>query len=529
MRTRSLYLVPAVLLFVVSAAFGQAPDCTGISGVHNTDPDLINELDTVLVADGLINPIFVTAAPGDDERLFVVEQAGRIKVIKDGVVQPTPFINIQSVVNTSGTERGLLGMAFHPDYANNGYFFVYYTAVSPSGALTVARYQRSTPDVANPASAEIVIAVPHPISNHNAGMIAFSPVDGHLYVGTGDGGSGCDPGPSPGNSQNLNSLLGKMLRLNVDSLPYTTTGNPFDGGTPGEDEIWDIGLRNPWRWSFDRVTGAQYIGDVGQNQWEEVDCSRPTSNGAFNYGWVNMEGTHGCPNPSCGTQNPCPPANYLGPIREYPIGSAGRSVVGGYVYRGCRMPDLHGTYFYSDYYSHFVLTLRTDAFCSTSALPDVSRAGDLAPFGVINNIASYGEDNQGELYMVDRGGQIYKVVPELFIMEVSGQGAAQQLMANADGEFEWEDLEASSDASVRAYKVYRSDTYVAGIGPIDFQCEALLFQEPLTTWGETQDPATGQVFYYLVAAQNADVEETVPGVRSDGTPRVVDTASSCFD
>jgi glucose/arabinose dehydrogenase len=530
-----MFLVPATLLVAVSAAFGQAPDCTGISGVHNSDPELDGELDTVLVATGLSSPIFVTAAPGDNDRLFIVEQSGRIKLLKDGAVLPTAFLDITALVNSAGNERGLLGMAFHPDYQTNHFFFVYYTA-NPSGQtangdLTVARYRRnsSDPDLADPGSAEIVINIPHPLSNHNAGMIAFNPIDGHLYVGTGDGGSGCDPGPDPGNAQNLNILLGKMLRLNVDSLPYTTAGNPFDGGTPGLDEIWSYGLRNPWRWSFDRVTGAHYIGDVGQNAYEEVNCSRPGVSGE-NYGWVHYEGTHGCPTPSpsnCGGS--CPPITHASPFRDYAIGSGGRSVIGGYVYRGCRMPDLRGTYFYSDHYNDFVNTLRTDASCTVTSPPDLNRENDLEPGGGVSiaSITSYGEDNQGELYLVDRGGEVFKIIPELFIMEVSGQGATP-LTADANGGFVWEDLTASSDVPTRVYKIYRADTYVPGTGPTGFQCEALVLSDT-TSWQDPETPLGNQVFYYLVAAQNGDLDETIPGMQSNGTPRVVDTASSCHD
>jgi glucose/arabinose dehydrogenase len=545
MRVRSFALLLAVLLFVVSATIGraQAPDCTGISGVHNTDPDLFGELDTRLLASGLSNPIFVTAAPGDNERLFIVEQAGRIKILKDGAVLPTPFLNITSIVNTSGTnERGLLGLAFHPDYQTNHFFFVYYTATltaqTNSGDLTVARYRRNplNPDLAEPASAEIVINIAHPIANHNAGMIAFSPIDGHLYVGTGDGGGSCDPGPGTGNAQNVDSLLGKMLRRNVDNLPYTTAGNPFDGGTPGADEVWAYGLRNPWRWSFDRVTGAQYIGDVGQFTREELNCARPASTGGENYGWALYEGG-AAGNPTCPPDfcsGSCPAINDTLPFRDYLIGSStGRSVIGGYVYRGCRMPDLRGTYFYSDFYVDFVKTLRTDETCTVSATPDPDRRLDLEPVpppsNVIQSIAAYGEDNQGELYMVDRGGELYKIIPEFVILEVSGFGVIQ-MIANEAGEFVWEDIAATQDAEVQAYKIYRADTYTPGTGPTGFQCEKYLGDEEITSWADPETPLAGQVFYYSVAAINLAREETVPGVGSDGTPRVVDTdLAGCFD
>jgi glucose/arabinose dehydrogenase len=498
--------------------------------VVNSDPDLIGELDMVRLVTGLSNPMFVLPAPGDDERLFIVEKQGFIKILKNGAILPDLFLNIDPVVNSAANERGLLGMAFHPDYQNNRYFFVYYTAAS--GALTVARYERTVgdPEVADPGSAQIVISVPHPsFSNHNAGMIAFSPNDGKLYVGTGDGGSGCDPGGGLGNAQNLNSLLGKMLRLDVDTLPYDTTGNPFDGPVTGADEIWAYGLRNPWRWSFDRITGAQWIGDVGQNAYEEIDCAAGNSTGGENYGWVLFEGTHGCPPPapsSCSTA--CPAIDHALPVRDYNQGGSPCSVIGGYVYRGCRMADLGGTYFYSDYCAPtFTRTFRTDpagvgAHCSITAAPDTNRRADLDPASQLTRPVSFGEDNQGELYILDQiGGDLFKIVPSLGIVVVSGPGATP-LTIGADGSFMWEDVQESTDIPVQEYKIYRSNDRPRG----PFSCIESVATGTVWTGGDPAVPAAGAVFYYLITAVGEN-SESHPGTGSDGNVRQVNSALPC--
>jgi len=525
-RPGFLILALAVALAIVSPALGEAPDCTGISGVFNTDPNLQDELIGIRVASGLSDPVGLAFAPGDNERMFVVQQGGLIRLVKGSAV--TTFLSVPVL---GGSERGLLGLAFHPDYQTNGHFFVYYTATSPGGAVTIARYTRSTDDVADPASAQIVFQVTHPISNHNGGGIAFGP-DGHLYFGIGDGGSACDPGTFPGNSQKLTSHLGKMLRLNVDSLPYTTAGNPFDGATPGLDEIWYYGLRNPWRWSFDRVTGAMYIGDVGQNQREEVDCN-PDNIAPKNFGWNAYEGFN------CDTCNewvePCPIdlVDYVAPILDYSLAGPPCAVIGGYVYRGCRMADLRGSYFYSDACDDFVNTFRTNEFCQAG--PVLPRENDLEPGGniAISSIVSFGEDNQGEVYLVDNAngvggqGEIYKILPQLSIMELSGQGATPFTM-NANGDFVWEDLGQASDNPVRFFKTYRATASVPGIGPGPFSCIHIQSSNS-TSWsgGDPQTPASEQVFYYLVTGQNIGGEETVAGAGSDGTLRIVDTASPC--
>jgi len=523
-------LLAAALTTCSLTAFAQAPDCTGISDVSDFDGAAVSDFDgfltTVRVASGLLRPVYVTAPPGDVDRLFIVEQNGLIKILQGGAVLPQPFLDVSSLTRApgagGGNEEGLLGLAFHPDYAVNGWLFVYHTNASGSQNV-VARYTRdaSDPNLADPASRTQVIAFDHPsFDNHNGGMIAFGPHDRHLYIGTGDGGSSCDPG---GNAQDLNSNLGKLVRLNVDSLPYTTAGNPFDGAVAGNDEIWSYGLRNPWRFSFDRITAALYIGDVGQNQWEEVDCRPATSPGGENYGWDHYEGS-ACPNPSCGSQGSCLIFGMVRPARVYSHSTAGFScsVTGGYVYRGCRMNDLHWTYFYADYCSDIIRTYTTDGECNHSAEPDLDRAGDLAPGGglSVGQITSFGEDARGELYIADRGGEIFKIVPELSIMEVSGDNAAP-LLADSRS-FTWEDLEATSSHPIASYKLYRSVDDPTG----PFTC---VHESAENTWagGDPAQPLTGGVFYYLITALDAAGQETRPGNGSDGTPRTVDTASVC--
>jgi glucose/arabinose dehydrogenase len=529
-RSVSLCLAVALGVAGLGSAAAQAPDCDGISDVSDFDGPAVSDFDglltTVRVASGFLRPLFVTSPPGDVERLFIVEQDGRIKILRDGAVLAPPFLDMNALTRSpsdgGGNEEGLLGLAFHPDYAINGWFFVYYTN-STGSQNVVARYTRDAvnPDLADTTSRTQVIAVNHPgFSNHNGGMIAFGPHDGHLYIGSGDGGGSCD---SAGNSQNLNSNLGKLLRINVDALPYTTTGNPFDGPVAGNDEIWSSGLRNPWRFSFDRTTAALFIGDVGQNAWEEVNCRPATSPGGENYGWDPYEGLV-CPNPSCGSQGSCLIAGMIRPKRVYSHSTAGFScsITGGYVYRGCRMTDLHGTYFYADYCSDIVRTFTTDDACNVSAEPDLDRAGDLAPGGGLNveQITSFGEDARGEIYIVDRAGEVFKILPELSIMEVSGENAAPFLADSRS--FTWEDLAATSSHPIASYKVYRSDDDPTG----PFTC---VHESAEAAWdgGDPDRPLVNGVYYYLVTALNEAGLETRPGSGSDGTARTVDTASIC--
>ncbi|MBI3817493.1 MAG: PQQ-dependent sugar dehydrogenase [Planctomycetes bacterium] len=364
---------------------------------------------TVLFKNGFSSPIFVTAPPGDFNRVFVVERAGKIKIVKNGTTLATPFLDITALTTLAG-ERGLLSMAFHPNFAANGYFFVYYT--NSAGNIVIARYKAvGGGDVASPAGT-ILLTINHPTnSNHNGGQVAFGP-DGYLYFATGDGGSANDP---PNNAQNLNSLLGKMLRIDVNlGVPYgIPSTNPFASSTTAMKEIWAIGHRNPFRFSFDRVTGDLVVGDVGQDAWEEIDFQAgtftPTVNTPPNYGWRCLEGTHATNLAGCTYPNPYP--NAIPPIYEYPH-STGNCVIGGYVYRGCMIPDLRGTYFFADNGNSKIWSFVYSGGIMTNFQ---ERTSQLAPGGglSISGIPSFGEDAMGEMYIVDMsGGEIFKIVPQ---------------------------------------------------------------------------------------------------------------------
>ena len=347
-----------------------------------------------LVVQGLSSPVFLTAPPGDLTRLFIVEQSGTIRIVKNGVLLPAPFLNVSGLI-VSGGEQGLLGMAFAPDYASSGRFYVSYTAASnPAGHSVVARYLVSAdPDVANAASGLVIITENQPYSNHNGGMIAFGP-DGYLYFGLGDGGSGGDP---QGHGQNRTELLGSVIRLDVSGTgTYTVPpSNPYAGGTNPRPELWNYGLRNPWRFSFDRTAGDLYIADVGQNAWEEVDVQPAASNGGENYGWNLMEGTH------CYTAG-CSQTGLTLPVLGYDHGQ-GCSVTGGYVYRGAAIPALQGLYLYGDYCGGWVRSFRWVGGQATEqqVQPDLSPG---------ESITSFGEDAAGELYIVTGAGRVYRIV-----------------------------------------------------------------------------------------------------------------------
>ena len=384
--------------------------CDGIPTTAGTD------LHTIRVASGLEAPLYVTAPPLDTNRLFVLEQAGRIRIIKNGVLLPTPFLSIESLASGGpGTEQGLLGLAFHPNYEQNGRFFVSYTTSGggAAGHSEVAEYTVSgNPDIANNTGTVIVTGADDPYTNHNGGMITFGP-DGMLYYGMGDGGLGDDPLES---GQDDNQFFGKMYRIDVDNPPV----DPLDA-------IFAKGLRNPWRFSFDRLNGDLYIGDVGQNKFEEIDYQAAPLAAGVNWGWDLKEGRH-C---HFETGDPaCPPSapGLTEPVLEYchndgndpttcPSHANGNSVTGGYVYRGCAMPDMHGVYFYADFGSDFVNTFQ--GVSGGNAQSVTERRNDLSPSVggfTVASISSFGEDARGELYMVDYGsggfdGEVFKIVP----------------------------------------------------------------------------------------------------------------------
>lgn len=344
-----------------------------------------------LVTGALSFPLDLTAPPGDP-RLFIAEKGGTIRIIENGALLPAPFLDISALVS-NGSEQGLLGLAFHPGYAGNGYFFVDYT--DKSGDTQVARYQvSSNPDIADPTPLPI-ISVPQPYSNHNGGGIAFGP-DGFLYVALGDGGSGGDP---QNHGQDRTDLLGSLLRLDVDhGSPYAIpSSNPYAGSTSMRQELWNYGLRNPWRFSFDRSTGDLYIADVGQSDREEINVTASSSAGGENYGWRIMEGK------TCYNAMTCNRTGLVLPVLDYGHGD-GCSVTGGYVYRGSAIPALQGTYFYSDYCEGWVRSLRWQNGRATDLRewPELSGKG---------NVSSFGQDAAGELYVLVAGGEVYRMVP----------------------------------------------------------------------------------------------------------------------
>jgi glucose/arabinose dehydrogenase len=345
----------------------------------------------VRVAGNLDDALYVTPAPGDSSRLFVVRQGGRIEVLTKGTRRARPLIDVSSRI-TAGGEQGLLGLAFHPGYAKNGRFFVDYTNTSGDTRVVEFRANPKTA-VAKPASARVVLKVDQPFANHNGGMVTFGP-DGKLYVGLGDGGGGGDPLAS---GQRVDTLLGKILRLDVDGRrPYAIPAdNPFRGQAGARGEIWTYGARNPWRFSFDRASGDLWIGDVGQGDIEEIDRI-PAKTGGVNLGWNAFEGSRSFGGKAKGA-TPTPP------VAEY-THDDGVSVTGGYVYRGSRVPYLAGRYVYADYSSGRIWSMR--AGDSPGDVRD--ETGNLGT--KLSGISSFGEGTTGELYVIGNGA-LYRFAP----------------------------------------------------------------------------------------------------------------------
>ena len=340
------------------------------------NPDLFQ---WVQVAAGLNRPLDVQEPRDGSARLFILEQSGRIRILQDGVLLETPFLDIDDRVQDAGNEQGLLGLAFHPRYAENGYFYLNYTR--EGGDTVIARYQVSAdPSLADPESEQKLIDVNQPFPNHNGGVLTFGP-DGYLYLGLGDGGAGGDPF---GNAQSLETLLGKVLRIDVDGdEPYAIPAdNPFGS------EILHYGLRNPWRLSFDCLTGGLYIGDVGQNDWEEIDFA-PAGSAGLNFGWDLFEGSH--------TYEGGSPSGLVMPVAEYSH-SQGCSVSGGYVYRGS-MPEWQGIYLYGDYCSGLIWALMSSNNTWQSQVL----------FETDFRISSFGENAAGEIYLTDLQGGVYRL------------------------------------------------------------------------------------------------------------------------
>ena len=371
-----------------------------IAGCHDSTapgdgtlpPGLTLKVDPFMTT-GLTSPVFL-AQPLNDGRIFVVEQAGTIRVIRNGVLQATPFLNITTKV-ASGGERGLLSVAFHPQYATNHFFYVYYTTQASgnlaSGDIVVERYTTTAnPEVADPTTAKLIITTAHTLqSNHNGGLVSFG-LDGMLYAGFGDGGGGGDPYQT---GQDQNALLGSLLRLDVSGNPYTIPpSNPFVGQANKRGEIWAKGLRNPWRYAFDATTSLLYIADVGQNLHEEVDVV-PTTQAGVNYGWSIMEGA------TCYNGATCTKTGLTLPLIDYTHTNGASSITGGYVYRGSAIPGIRGHYFYSDYCAGFLRSFRYEN----------GAAVDEKDWGLtMGNVPSFGVDFAGELYVIS-GNSVLKV------------------------------------------------------------------------------------------------------------------------
>lgn len=373
---------------------------------------------TLRVATGFVKPVFCGAPVGDFNRLFVVEQGGRIQILKLKDGSRSTFLDISSLVAVGG-EHGLLGLAFHPQFSSNRRFFVNFTGKT-AGEIRVVEYlaKVGVPDQADPASARLILTFSHPQTNHNGGWLGFGP-DGFLYIASGDGGGGNDTGTGhtagTGNAQDItNNLLGKLLRIDVnrDDFPADANRNygipatnPFVNKT-GDDEIWAYGLRNPWRCSFDRLTGDLYIGDVGQNAREEIDFQPKNAVGGRNYGWRLREGKIATPAAGIGG---AAPTGAIEPLYDYAHGTGplqGNSVTGGYVYRG-PIASLRGTYFFADFVNPRIWSIRNGSLAigfkdwTTELKPNV---------GAFNNVSSFGEDGSGNLYLVDYDGELFRIV-----------------------------------------------------------------------------------------------------------------------
>ena len=379
-------------------------------------------LSSVLIADGYKKPVFITSSPNNAKLLYIVEQAGLIKIINDGKKLSRPFFDINKRVvnpNRPGDERGLLGFAFHPNHTNNGKFYINY--MDNDGNTIISEFSTNSELRANHKSERIILKLKQPYGNHNGGDIQFGP-DGYLYISIGDGGKAGDPLNA---GQDLSSLFGKIIRIDIEQKPYgSPKSNPFFGQKDKREEIWAWGLRNVWRFSFDKQTGDKYLADVGQNKWEEVNFEPASSKGGLNYGWRIMEANH-CYDP----KENCPTEGLIKPIIEYPNDAIhpafafriieelsfsetdveGCSVTGGYVYRGQRIKSMQGQYIFGDYCSGNIWTLKV---VNGKAINFKNRTEEINIGGgeFTTYISSFGQDSDGEIYIIDYNGGIYKLI-----------------------------------------------------------------------------------------------------------------------
>jgi glucose/arabinose dehydrogenase len=383
-RPSALFLLPATLLI----GCGEGSPTESVE--PGPPPPGADALRLTPVASGLSRPLDLTAPPGDP-RLFLAEQGGRILIIRDGALLPEPFLDLRDRTVAQG-EGGLLGLAFHPAYASNGRFFVHYTDLAGDSRLVEFRVG-TDPDRADPASGVELLGISQPFGNHNGGHLEFGP-DGKLYLGMGDGGSGGDP---LDHGQNVGTLLGGLLRLDVETAGTARIppDNPLAGRPEdGSEELWAWGLRNPWRFSFDPEGGHLYVADVGQNRWEEVNVV-PAEAPGLNYGWAVMEG------PACFRPAQCDPTGLVEPVLVYPTNQEGCAVIGGYVYRGEGIPALRGHYLYSDFCAGWLRSFRFDGEAAVDRIE--------WPIQGVGRVLSMGRDAAGEIYVLSQAGGVYRI------------------------------------------------------------------------------------------------------------------------
>ena len=391
-----------------------------------------NKLIITKVVGGLALPVDI--ANNGDERLFLLEKAGKIRILENGKLATTPFLDISTKVNSRGNEQGLLGICFHPNYKNNGWFYINYIDKSSPAQTIIAKYKvsSSNPNIADSNSVEILLKITQPFTNHNGGCLKFGK-DGYLYIGMGDGGSSNDPN---NNAQNLNIHLGKMLRIDVskDSAYTIPDSNPYNNEANAKKEIWASGLRNPWRFSFDRLNGDLWIGDVGQGDWEEIDVEKYGGNGGLNYGWRCYEGNHEFNTSLCKAKN-----NYTFPIHEY-FGDAakdGCSITGGFVYRGTQNPTYYGNYIYADYCSGKIWYL--------SRSSDTTVQNTFAYQFTKNQISSFGEDHVGEIYFTALAeGALYKIAQNCALKIISKKIKEASCTTATDGSISFQTNDTTS-------------------------------------------------------------------------------------
>nr|AUN36992.1 hypothetical protein [uncultured bacterium] len=423
-----------------------------------------------------------------------MERTGRIKLVKDGVLQGTAFLDIDAEVDSDGGEQGLLGLAFPVDYETSGSFYIDYTGTKPGAPqppTRICRVQRNAtnPDLADAGSLSLLLEIAQPFSNHNGGMVAFGP-DDYLYIGMGDGGSGNDPNR---NAQNLNALLGKILRIDVvEGGEGAGTGgtqydippsNPFatGGGLP---EIWDYGMRNPFRFSFDKTAGDLWIGDVGQNAFEEIDFEAAGSPGGRNYGWAVFEAARCNTNYTGTTQTTC---DELSPDVTFPVysfanPSVGNAVIGGYVYRGAAIPELQGTYFFSDAGKSFIKTFTLTGGVVTGV---TDRTNDVDPLNVLQQAVSFGEDNDGELYLADLAGAVYKIVP---VPPEQGEGELEHYTADVNS-----NNRLSLSEVLRVIQFYNSDGFYCAAGTEDGYSPGAVGNRTCIAYDSDYDPQNWRI------------------------------------